>query len=97
MSPSSTDCGSIREALPEFALGIADGKQHARALEHVAGCSDCHDELELLSSVARDLTALAPQREPPLGFESRAGRACPSDETAPARSRMLTSSSPAAK
>ena len=71
MDPSSTDCAKTREALPELALGIADGHQRALALEHAAHCSDCRRELEQLSSLADDLIALAPQREPRPGFENR--------------------------
>src|SRR6185437_11471604 len=71
MSPSSADCARTREALPELALGIADGEQRAVALEHVAGCSDCRRELDELSSLADQLITLAPQREPPAGFENR--------------------------
>jgi hypothetical protein len=72
MAPSSPDCTRIREALPEVALGIADGEQRALALEHIAGCSDCRRELEELSSLADELIALTPEREPPAGFETRA-------------------------
>jgi hypothetical protein len=71
MGPSSPDCTKTREALPEVALGIADGEQRALALEHIAGCSDCRRELEELSSLADELVALAPRREPPPGFENR--------------------------
>src|SRR6185312_1607255 len=45
--------------------------QRALVLEHVAGCADCRRELEELSSVADEMIALAPQREPPPGFENR--------------------------
>jgi hypothetical protein len=71
MDRSSPDCARIREALPEVALGISDGEQRALALEHVAGCSDCRRELEELSTLADELIALAPRREPPPGFEDR--------------------------
>ena len=71
MSPSSADCARTREALPELALGIADGEQRALALEHIASCRDCRRELDELSSVADELVALAPEREPPAGFENR--------------------------
>jgi hypothetical protein len=57
--------------LPELALGIADGEERARALEHVATCASCRRELDELSAVADDLIALAPQEEPPGGFEAR--------------------------
>jgi hypothetical protein len=71
MDPSSPDCATIREVMPELALGIADGEQRARALEHIAGCSGCRRELEELSSLTDELIALAPEREPPPGFENR--------------------------
>ena len=71
MAPSSPDCARVRAGLPEVALGIADGEQRALALEHIAGCPDCRRELEELSSLADELIALAPEREPPTGFENR--------------------------
>lgn len=71
MAPGSPDCLNIRETLPELALGIADGEQRAHALEHIAGCPDCRRELEELSSLADELLALTPEREPPPGFENR--------------------------
>jgi hypothetical protein len=71
MGPSSPDCMSSRAALPELALGIADGKQRALALEHIVGCSDCRRELDELSALADELIALVPEREPPPGFENR--------------------------
>lgn len=71
MDGSSDGCQIMRDALPELALGIADGQQRALALEHVARCSDCRRELEQLTSLADELISLAPQHEPPPGFESR--------------------------
>jgi hypothetical protein len=71
MDPSNPDCTMTREALPELALGIADGEQRAVALEHVAQCPDCRRELEKLSSLADELIALTPRHEPPPGFENR--------------------------
>ena len=78
MSPFSDDCGIVRDELAELALGIAVGEQRAHALEHVAQCADCRRELEQLSSLADDLVALVPLRDPPAGFESRVlGRIAP--------------------
>jgi hypothetical protein len=57
--------------LAELALGVADGEDRGRALEHLAECSDCRTELENLSDVADELALLAPHREVPVGFESR--------------------------
>jgi hypothetical protein len=67
----SDHCAAVRHALPELALGIADGEERASALDHLEGCADCRRELAELSTVADDLLALAPEREPPAGFEAR--------------------------
>lgn len=64
-------CRETRELTAELALGIADGEDRARALEHLAECPDCRREVESFSSVADELLALAPEQEPPLGFELR--------------------------
>ena len=71
MNPPSRSCANAWETLPELALGIADGEERARALEHLAGCADCRRELEELSGLADELLALVPEQEPPPGFEGR--------------------------
>ena len=90
MAPASPDCAGIRDALPELALGIADGEQRALALEHIACCPDCRRELEEFSSLADELIALAPEREPPPGFENRVldRVAAPPPRSRPARRRL---------
>ena len=67
----SEQCPEIREQLAELALGIADGEQRGRVLEHVAVCAGCRSELEALSATADEILVLAPEREPPAGFELR--------------------------
>jgi hypothetical protein len=67
----STDCERVREIAAELALGIADGEDRARALEHLAECTGCRAMVERLSSVADELLLLAPAAEPPPGFEGR--------------------------
>ena len=62
-------CEETREVLTELALGIADGAERARVLEHVAECTDCRRELERRSAIADGLLELAPEEEPPPGFE----------------------------
>jgi predicted anti-sigma-YlaC factor YlaD len=65
-------CEEIRELAPELALGIVEGEMRGRALEHLAECPDCRRRVEELSEVADELLLLAPHREVPVGFESRA-------------------------
>ena len=68
---SDDGCQETREVLSELALGVADGAERARALEHVADCTDCRRELERQSAIADGLLTLAPEQEPPIGFELR--------------------------
>jgi hypothetical protein len=72
-------CEETRELAAELALGIADGADRARALRHLAECPECRRSVEELSTVVDQLLMLAPQHEPPAGFESRVlGRLSPS-------------------
>jgi hypothetical protein len=64
-------CDQNRQLATELALGIADGEERARALRHLAECPDCRREVAELSEVADELLMLAPERQPPAGFESR--------------------------
>jgi hypothetical protein len=64
-------CAEVRELAPELALGIADGKERADALDHLGSCTRCRAHLAALTDVADDLLALTPAEEPPLGFETR--------------------------
>jgi hypothetical protein len=66
---SDERCEETRALIGELALGIADGEERARVLEHVTACADCRRELERQSAVADQLLALAPEEEPPPGFE----------------------------
>jgi hypothetical protein len=63
-------CEELREQAPDLALGIVEGEERGRALEHLADCPDCRRRVEELTEVADQLLLLAPHREPPLGFES---------------------------
>ena len=64
-------CQETREMAAELALGIVEGEERGRALQHLADCPDCRAEVEKYSDVADELLLLAPHREPPVGFESR--------------------------
>jgi hypothetical protein len=62
-------CDETCDLLPELALGIADGADRARILARVAECADCRRELERQAATADSLLLLAPEHEPPAGFE----------------------------
>src|SRR5512143_1133286 len=64
-------CEETREMAAELALGIVEGEERGRALEHLARCPDCRRQVEQLSEVADELLLLAPHREVPVGFESK--------------------------
>jgi putative zinc finger protein len=64
-------CERTHELAAELALGILDGEQRAQALRHLAECPECRRAVEELTAVADELLMLAPEREPPAGFESR--------------------------
>ena len=64
-------CEEFRELAPELALGIVEGEERGRALEHLADCPDCRRRVEELSEVADGLLLAAPHREPPVGAGAR--------------------------
>jgi hypothetical protein len=64
-------CEHFGDDLAELALGILSGRDRVAVLEHVESCERCSAELERLSLVADGLLGLAPEVEPPVGFELR--------------------------
>src|SRR5215218_9689022 len=64
-------CEETRELAPELALGVVEGEERGRALEHLADCPECRRRVEELAEVADQLLLLAPHREAPVGFESQ--------------------------
>jgi anti-sigma-K factor RskA len=64
-------CHETREMAADLALGIVEGEERGRALQHLADCPDCRAEVEKYSDLADELLLLTPHREPPVGFESR--------------------------
>ena len=68
--PESERCAEVRDLIPELAAGVASGESRARAVAHLAGCADCRRELEEVAGVVDGLLHLAPEREPPNGFEA---------------------------
>ncbi|MBB5787696.1 anti-sigma factor family protein [Jiangella mangrovi] len=80
-----TRCGDVADALAEVATGAASGPDRARVLAHLADCPDCRRELEELTRVADEVLLVAPEHDPPAGFEG----------AVLARIAALTSGSPA--
>ncbi|MCU1490429.1 MAG: hypothetical protein JWM85_1834 [Acidimicrobiaceae bacterium] len=64
-------CAEVSAELAELALGVLTGRERSIVVEHVENCDDCRAELEHLTGVADALLMVAPQAEPPLGFELR--------------------------
>lgn len=64
-------CAEHQEALSELALGVLTGRHRTQVLAHVESCPYCAEELEQLSRAADAVVQVAPEAEPPLGFEVR--------------------------
>jgi predicted anti-sigma-YlaC factor YlaD len=64
-------CASARELAPDLALGLLDGDERARVLEHIHDCPSCQALVAELSGVADLLGALGPEAEPPPDFGGR--------------------------
>ena len=64
-------CRTVRELIPELALDVAPGPERAAALAHVAGCAACREQLDEAARTVDELLLLAPEHEPPVGFEQR--------------------------
>jgi hypothetical protein len=63
-------CAEIRELILDIAAGVVAGDERAQALGHLGTCADCRRELAETSDVLDGLMLLAPEREPPAGFEN---------------------------
>jgi hypothetical protein len=61
----------VQALSPEAALGLLAGNERAAVLDHLDGCEQCRELMHELSAVADDLVLLAPNAEPPPGFEQR--------------------------
>jgi hypothetical protein len=68
---SGHGCEQYENELSELALGVLTGRERARVLAHVESCPRCAEELEQLSHAADAVVLVAPEAEPPMGFEVR--------------------------
>jgi hypothetical protein len=69
---SALGCPDVREIGPDFAFGILDGEARADVLLHLDHCPTCQRFVSELSETADAMVLLAPEAEPPTGFERRA-------------------------
>lgn len=65
------DCAQVRELAPELALGVLSGSERAEVLLHASQCTRCQALIAELGEAADALPSLAPEIEPPSGFEAR--------------------------
>ena len=68
---SAFTCAQLRDVAPELALGVLGGAERGEALAHLDACSRCQVHVAELTEAADVLPLLAPEREPPPGFEAR--------------------------
>lgn len=71
MTADGIGCAELREVAPELALGAVSGDERAQAVAHLTTCPACRQLVNDLTRVADDLLLVAPEVEPPPGFESR--------------------------
>ena len=73
-------CEPFDDNLAELALGTLTGRERITTLGHVEGCAHCASELEHLSRASDAILQMAPEVEPPPGFEARLRRRMAQDE-----------------
>jgi hypothetical protein len=64
-------CDELRANAAEMALGILSGTERADALDHMEHCVSCRTLVEGLAQTGDSLLLLAPEADPPIGFETR--------------------------
>jgi len=80
-------CDEFAVDLAELALGILTGRARTATLAHVESCPRCAEELEQLARAADAVVQVAPEVEPPMGFEVRLFSRMGVAETLPRRAR----------
>lgn len=83
------ECAAVEERAAELALGVLSGSERAAVLEHLASCAQCRAMVSELAEVADLLPELAPEVEPPSGFEDRVLGAMRGDRRRVVRRRIM--------
>lgn len=65
------DCAEARDLAPEFCLGVLDGAGRADVVDHIDRCAACRTVVAEMAEAADSIVLLAPEAEPPRGFERR--------------------------
>jgi hypothetical protein len=68
---SALSCAQARDLAPEVALGVLGGGDRAEVLLHMDRCPACRAHINELAETVDALALLAPEAEPPTGFEKR--------------------------
>jgi len=68
---SVMSCTEVQEVAPELALGVLGGAERAEVVHHVDHCARCRAVVAQFAEAADALPLLAPEIEPPDGFEAR--------------------------
>ena len=68
---SEMTCAELADVAAELALGVLTGRERARALAHLDRCETCREDVRQLLATSEQLIGLLPEREPPVGFETR--------------------------
>lgn len=68
---STFDCAAVDEHAAEHALGLLDGEERAAVLAHLEVCPRCRSAVGALADAADATLTVAPEAEPPAGFEER--------------------------
>ena len=72
MTDPSVSCELFDDGVDELALGLVDEPERGRLLAHAAECPRCQTRLDELVVLGERLLLVAPEVEPPAGFEERA-------------------------
>ncbi|MGH9127638.1 MAG: anti-sigma factor family protein [Acidimicrobiales bacterium] len=64
-------CSEVQAMAPELGLGVLVGIERANALAHLDSCAPCRELVEEMANLGDSLLSLAPEAEPPAGFEAR--------------------------
>jgi hypothetical protein len=71
MTTTQFGCEWFQSIAAEFALGSLTGAERSAAIAHLDGCDECQSLVKSLSTAADALLLVAPEIDPPAGFEVR--------------------------